>query len=277
MKQTEVFASSNRSWKENVVASYNITISGSVLEAREQRIGGAIYRQTVDWTHESFSRARRPMEFAVKGEGGDMLTLRYDLVNTVLHLSLEVRHEYLDAFFASFRLEAVERKEVDTLKEMLAAQEVRLQESAKLLEEMKQAVAASSAARTACMSVSSQIACASQQIVQWNGDAPAIVAPSHYQLSDDKRVVTVLVAGLYQVHVRLGGSNAANTQFLALVVNGQDYAKCLQSDASNHQNTAQIFELIPLNVNSTVHVRCGCHSNSLADTKGTRFSFLFLG
>lgn len=266
-------AREERSWKDDAIATFIITIAGSVLEARERRIGGAIYRQTVDWTHASVLHSRKPMEFAAQGVGNAMLALRYDLADCVLHLSLEIRHEYLDTFFASFHLEEVKRTEVDTLKEMLEAQETRLQDSAKLLENIEQALKARVKEALAehapqsrpYMSVSSQTACGNQQMVTWNGGAPAVVTPSHFLLSADKCIVTVLVAGLYQVHVRLAGTQTANTQFLALVVDGGDYAKCLQSEANSHQNTAQILEIIPLKANSTVQVRCGCSSNSLAE------------
>ena len=126
------------------------------------------------------------------------------------------------------------------------------------------------------LSISSKTDCAYNQIVQWNGDGP-LMSASHYKLSDDFRQVTILKNGLYQINVRLAGSNSGNGQSLGLQVNGVDMALCIQSDANCYQNTAQIHEIVLLNTNDVLQVRCGCNGNSLANQAANRFTMLFLG
>ena len=49
------------------------------------------------------------------------------------------------------------------------------------------------------------------------------------------------------------------------------------SDANGHQNTAQLYEIVQLDANATLQVRCGCNSGSLADPLSSRFTLLYLG
>ena len=113
--------------------------------------------------------------------------------------------------------------------------------------------------------------------VVWGGITPRIVTDSHFQVSANNVQVTILQPGLYQVHVRLGGTNAANSQSLGLQRNGVDIAICIQSDANNYQNTAQLFEILELAINDVLQVRCGANNSSLANENSSRFSIVYLG
>ena len=95
--------------------------------------------------------------------------------------------------------------------------------------------------------------------------------------SSTHQTITVLKKGIYQVQVRLAGSNSGNTQSLALKVNETDVAQCFQSNANRHQNTAQIFEIIRLKAKDELQVRCGCNGNSLGSGNGNRFTIFYLG
>lgn len=176
---------------------------------------------------------------------------------------------------------------------MMKAQEVRMQETERLIQRQEALVKAQDARQQASdrlnqqlkeekeappvfLSISSQTACGNQQIVQWNGAEPKVVPAAHFTLSPDNRTVTVLQKGVYQVHVRLGGTNSGNQQHLGLQINGADVAICLQSDANGHQNTTQILEIMPLEARAVVSVRCGCNSNSLGTALATRLIILKL-
>ena len=84
----------------------------------------------------------------------------------------------------------------------------------------------------AFLSISSNTACANQQMVVWNASSPLEIATSHFQLSADKTTVIILETGVYQVNVRLAGTNTANTQSMGLQVNDNEVAQCTQSDAN---------------------------------------------
>ena len=145
------------------------------------------------------------------------------------------------------------------------------------LDEIDRLKAAQKARETVFMSVSSQVACTNQQYVVWNGATPNEMSKDYFSMSADLTTATIRKDGVYQVYVRLGGTNNGNTQFLCLQLNGADKAKCIQSDGSNHQNTAQLTEILRLKAGDTMRVRCGCNGNSLADTAANRFNILLIG
>jgi hypothetical protein len=133
---------------------------------------------------------------------------------------------------------------------------------------------------TKFLSLSAASATANGSVVTWNGETsgPAVraLSPTLYEVSANNQTITVLSRGLYQVHVRLGQTNSANTQSLLLRVNGEALAQCVQSDGNGHQNTAQITEIAMLEAGSALTVVCGANSNSLGDALKTRFSILKL-
>ena len=126
------------------------------------------------------------------------------------------------------------------------------------------------------LSLSSRDNTHNQAYVKWNG-TDIKTNPDYFKISVNQDVVTILKSGVYQVHARLGQTNSANTCFLSLELNSSSFAKCLQSDATGHQNTAQLTELMRLNVNDRLAVKCGANGNSIANTEMTRFSILLLG
>jgi len=126
------------------------------------------------------------------------------------------------------------------------------------------------------LSISSKTSCAHNQMVSWDGDGP-IASASHYKVSEDFKQVTILKPGVYQINVRLSGSNNSSGQCLGLQLNGVDMANCFQSDGSCYQNTAQIHEIVLLKTGDVLQVRCGSYSSSLATQAANRFTMLFLG
>jgi hypothetical protein len=127
-----------------------------------------------------------------------------------------------------------------------------------------------------CLSLSALHACTNQQFVAWNGANRRIFRSSHFTLSADNNKVTILKAGLYQVHVRLPQTNSANSQHLGLLLDGGEIAQCLQSDGNGYQNTAQITEILAINAGSYIQVRCGANSNSIGSPLQSRLFILLL-
>jgi hypothetical protein len=127
------------------------------------------------------------------------------------------------------------------------------------------------------LSTSSQTATGQNQIIPWDAETPKLCTESHFALSADFRQVTVSQAGLYQINVRVAGTNNGNGYYLGLQVNGADVAVCFQSEANCHQNTAQIFEILPLKVNDVLQVRSGFNCNSLGEARANRFTIMYLG
>lgn len=287
-----------RVWTENANKDYLIEILGSTLQARQRKIGGAIYRQAVDWLHESYKHGRKPLEHAAQGKGADMLTIYYDLAGRVLHLRLAIHHEYLDTVEVDFALDQVERTETDTLKEMLGEQERRLQEAldfkATFEERLDQALALireeiRKELAPVYLSVSSgqTSACVNRQMVQWNGLKPDVAPRSHFALSTDRHTVTIAQAGIYQVHVRLAGTQSGSSGSIAsgvtLLVNGVEFAQCVQTDTPrdvhrqiSYLNSAHISEILPMTQNATLQVRCP-FSESFATELTSRLTILYLG
>jgi hypothetical protein len=129
----------------------------------------------------------------------------------------------------------------------------------------------------AYLSLSSKQSCAVGQFVVWNGTHTAhFFQPSHFTLSPDFKKVTFSVSGLYQIHVRLGQTNSSNSNYLGLQVDGVDVAQCLQSDANLHQNTAQITEILQIDAESFLQVRCGANNHSLANELQSRLFIVLL-
>jgi len=128
----------------------------------------------------------------------------------------------------------------------------------------------------AYISLSSQNACGNQQIVIWNGVKPYYITPSHFTLSPDFTRITFVKGGLYQIHVRLGGTNSGNTQHLGLQVNGVEYAQCVQADGNGMQNSPQITEIISLLAGDYIQVRCGATGGSVNLALQTRLFILSL-
>mmetsp|Transcript_1755 Transcript_1755/g.3607 ORF Transcript_1755/g.3607 Transcript_1755/m.3607 type:complete len:304 (+) Transcript_1755:55-966(+) len=153
--------------------------------------------------------------------------------------------------------------------------EAKVRDAQEEIESLRAQLAAGSA--PAYLSISSATACANQQMVTWDAAAPVAITASHFELSADKKQVTVLKEGLYQVNVRLAGTNYSNTQSLGLQVNAVEVAQCTQSDANGHQNSPQLHELMILKANDTLQVRCGANSNSLAVANANRFTMVYLG
>jgi hypothetical protein len=143
------------------------------------------------------------------------------------------------------------------------------------IESLRAQLAAGSA--PAYLSISSATACVNQQMVAWDAAAPVAITASHFELSADKKRVTVLKEGLYQINVRLAGANSGNTLSMGLQVNAVEAAHCTQSDANSHQNSPQLHELMILRANDTLQVRWGANHKSLAAAEGNRFTMLYLG
>lgn len=128
----------------------------------------------------------------------------------------------------------------------------------------------------AYLSVSSTTPCGNQQMVTWNAEKPKEINAKYFKMSDNHQEVTILKQGIYMVQVRLAGVNTRNGQHLGLQKNGADIARCYECDASDYQNTAQIYDILRLDANDVLCVRCGANQNSLADPLANRWTILKL-
>jgi hypothetical protein len=163
-----------------------------------------------------------------------------------------------------FVLQAMELDIIEVLKAHLRD----TQDEIKALKETK--------SERAYLSVRSSTSVANQQIVSWNGTDADLMTNSHFNRSADTTTITIKKHGIYQINCRLGQTNSANCQFLALLINGSDVAQCLQADANAFQNTAHITEVLEIAAGSTLTVRCGANSSSLADQLQNRLSIVLL-
>lgn len=201
------------------------------------------------------------------GENDPMVDLIHSDGEMVLTLTLSMggiwRPEYV------FMLLPVGLEKVDML-------EAKMRDAQEEIESLRTQLALKTAP-PAFLSLSSTAICANGSIVVWNANAPQQIECANLRLSPDRTQLTVLQEGVYQVYVRLAGTNSGNTQSLGLQLNGQEIAQCTQSDANGHQNTPQLLEIMRLKANDVLQVRCGANSNSLAVANGNRFTILYLG
>lgn len=126
------------------------------------------------------------------------------------------------------------------------------------------------------LTVSSKTACGNQQIIQWDDVAHQKFSVENFSISSDFRTITIMRSGAYQVNVRIGQTNNANTQFLSLLVDGTVVAGSVASDSGNHQETVQLSEILVLDEGSELTVKCGANGNSLGNALLNRFWILML-
>jgi hypothetical protein len=127
----------------------------------------------------------------------------------------------------------------------------------------------------AFLSLTSSTPTAYQQIVPWNGPK-GLQTSSHFDISADNRTISIKHRGVYQIHCRLGQSSNGNGHCIGLLIDGAEIAQCLQSDANNYQNTAQITEILEVAAGAALTVRCGANSNSLGAHLQNRLSVVLL-
>jgi hypothetical protein len=255
---------------------YNITVNGSVIEAKQKRIGGPIYRCEVNWSSAEYKQARRPMEHAVLGHGAPALSLVHSLEGGKLSIGLHVAPEFTEPLEFWFTLAEVKRTEADTLREMLEHQEIRLKESHLLGEALQlevEELKARLSAPPVYMAVSSQRACGVNENVQWNHVASRVLPQEHFTLSADFYTVTVIAAGLYEIDLRLSGTNMnGNGNTTSIRVGDVEIAHCVASDQNNHQLSHTLREIRPLEAGAQITIKCGFSGNSLASATYNRLT-----
>ena len=112
---------------------------------------------------------------------------------------------------------------------------------------------------------------ANGQIIAW----PVDVHNSSNEVfakNDNHQKIIVKVPGVYQIHVRIGLTNTENGYATYLRLNDKDVAHALCSDANGHQKTVQITEILVLNANDNLSVRCKTNSQTILSVQNTVFS-----
>lgn len=198
----------------------------------------------------------------IKGTTGPSIDATTVSGNLKLKLTLDISGLWQPQF--EFVLKALELDAVQVLQAQLRD----AQEEIKAIKEIKH--------EYAFLSVCSQTATVNQGIVAWNGTSVNMITHSHFDRSADTTTITIKKRGIYQINCRLGQTNSANTQFMALLIDGTIIAKCVASNANGHQNSAHIMEVLDLAAGSSLTVRCGANSNSLADPQCNRLSIVLL-
>jgi len=89
-------------------------------------------------------------------------------------------------------------------------------------------------------------------------------SPEVFQAATTK--ITVLQAGVYQIHFRLGVINSTNGYATFLQVNGANVAQAYLSDASSHYNTEQLTEILVLEANDELTVSNQCNKSNVITT-----------
>ena len=100
-------------------------------------------------------------------------------------------------------------------------------------------------------------------------------SPEVFQAATTK--ITVLQAGVYQIHFRLGVINSTNGNATFLQVNGANVAQTYLSDASSHRNTEQLTEILVLEANDELTVMNQCTNSNVITTLNTVFTVLKFG
>lgn len=128
----------------------------------------------------------------------------------------------------------------------------------------------------AVLSLSSAVAHSYQAIVQWN--APSrITNPDYFTISPDFSTVSILKRGLYQVCVRLAGTNGINgSSPIILLLDGNILASCVQSDANSHQNSAHINQIFEFKTGAVLSVKSCFSHKSLANPAQNTFDISLL-
>lgn len=126
------------------------------------------------------------------------------------------------------------------------------------------------------MSVSSASAAAQNAYIQWNGETPVVVPASHFRLSDSKREVTILQAGVYQVNVHLRHRNTSQGAVTSLFLNGNVIYSCSQTDGNAWNNSIHMLEILNLRVNDKLRVRTDANYGTSGAPLEDRLSLLLL-
>ena len=124
-------------------------------------------------------------------------------------------------------------------------------------------------------SVSSVVACSRGQAVVWNGTSPREICTTHFCLSEDNKTVTILKEGVYQLNVRLSGSNNTHLYFdtkLNNVIISQ-YKSYTPQSAPHFGNFNSILRL---KEGDKLHVECS-EGASDANMINNNFTIMLLG
>ena len=124
-------------------------------------------------------------------------------------------------------------------------------------------------------SVSSATACPTGQAVVWNGTSPREMCATHFCLSEDDKIVTILKEGVYQLNIRLSGSNNASFYF-EVKFNGVTISRYRNSTQQNSYDCGNINSILRLKEGDKLHVECS-GGNSDAAMIGNNFSIMLLG
>jgi hypothetical protein len=109
------------------------------------------------------------------------------------------------------------------------------------------------------------------QIIAW----PVDVHNSSNEVfakNDNHQKIIVKVPGVYQIHVRIGLTNTENGYATYLRLNDNDVAYAFCSDAHGHKKTVQITEILVLNANDNLSVRCKTNSQTILSVQNTVLS-----
>eukprot|EP01035_Chromulina_nebulosa_P024352 gene24352-31692_t len=91
-------------------------------------------------------------------------------------------------------------------------------------------------------------------IVKWPTVVHHETSTKIFSVAKDNNSITVNQPGVYQIHIRLGITNAVNGYATSLQLNGVTVAQSMYADAYGYQNTVQITETMTLKAKDTLQV-----------------------
>jgi hypothetical protein len=108
----------------------------------------------------------------------------------------------------------------------------------------------------ALMKLHSQTACPGGSCISWDSSDRSVLPQDYYSLSDDKRTVTVLVAGFYQVSVRVSQCQQASGPVCGfqLLVNGKVECSITSPHCTGGSSTEFVQEVFCLNARDSLTV-----------------------
>ena len=130
------------------------------------------------------------------------------------------------------------------------------------------------------LSVSSDIATDSKELVSWNirllfGRSPKSFSRYFCFFKNCERLV-FRVGGVYQINCRLAQQNTDTSQFLSILVDGEVVAQSPQADGLRYLNAAHVSEILRIEADSSLSVRCGASDGSSREASMNRLSVLLL-
>ena len=113
--------------------------------------------------------------------------------------------------------------------------------------------------------------------IDWRAEHPLRYTSSDFMLSEDGTVVTVKLAGLYELNVEVVSRSSANAKTLEIVRNGAAIAEGYQNNGSSYSNTLSIRRILELGAGDDLYVKHLGGCDTVIGAGANYFSLLRIG